>query len=466
MRAGGGGGVVGGVRRRHWKAETVTVRYAAYRLVADPNCRVVIASYSQILANKFSRKIKHLVGKLIPLSKDRSAVEEWETESGGGLRAVGIGGGITGQGFDLLIIDDPVKSRQEADSVAFRERLYNWYTDDLYTRIEPGGQIVLIMTRWHEDDLAGRLAAAEGEEDGDQWVSLNLPAICEDAEGDPLGRQVGQALCPDRYDEAALRRIRKVSERTFLALYQGRPTAQEGNLFKRHWWKFWYPRDMADAPPPPVKVRLETDEIVECAQAPLPRSFDETIQSWDATFKGEQDSDYVVGQVWGRKAAEKFLLDQYRDQADFPATIKAVMATSEKWPGATTKLIEDKANGSAIIQTLRKRISGIIPVEPAGGKEARANAVSATIEAGDVYLPHPALCPWVKAFLEETSSFPSGTHDDQVDAMSQALIVLLSHESTWVPEKPREMTEDEQWDKTLRELGVTPGGRRRPSTGW
>ena len=202
---------------RHTKTETVTVRYSAYRLEREPTMNIILGSYNQHLANRFSRKIKRVIEDRIPLSKDRNAVEEWETEAGGGLRAVGVGGGITGFGGNLIMIDDPVKSREEADSEIFRNKCWDWFNDDLYTRLEPGASMVLTMTRWHEDDLAGRLIR-EMEDGGEHWDIVKLPALAE--EGDPMGRDVGEPLCPERYDLEALTRIKERGERTFEALYQ------------------------------------------------------------------------------------------------------------------------------------------------------------------------------------------------------------------------------------------------------
>lgn len=430
---------------RHTKTETVTIRYVAYRLIADPALRVVVACYNQTLANKFSRKIRRIVEGHIPLSRDRNAAEEWETAEGGGLRAVGVGAGITGQGFDLLVIDDPVKSREEADSLAYRERLYDWYRDDLYTRQEPGAAMVLIMTRWHEDDLAGRLQASE---EGAEWRFMNLPALAE--AGDPLNREIGEALCPDRYDVDALKRIQvALGSRGFNALYQGRPSAVEGDIFKRQWWRFWYPA--GQAPPQPVVVRLEDGTLYECPQQELPATFDQVIQSWDCAFKATDTSDYVVGQVWARQRAEKFLLDQSRGRMDLPATIKAVLEISRRHPKAHAKLIEDKANGPAVISALRRTVQGIIEIEPEGGKVARANAVTATVEAGNVYLPHPSVAPWVSAFVEECSAFPNGAHDDQVDAMTQGLGRLIHYDWAGMFSKP-DRTEDEEFAELTAEL--------------
>jgi predicted phage terminase large subunit-like protein len=154
----------------------------------------------------------------------------------------------------------------------------------------------------------------------------------------------------------------------------------------------------------------------------LPVRVDEQIQSWDCAFKDLASSDYVVGQVWARRAADRFLLDQTRARMDCPATVKAVRELSAKWPQTHAKLIEDKANGPAVIQMLRHELSGVIPVNPEGGKMARASAVSPQIESGNIYLPHPQTAPWVNGFIEECAAFPNGAHDDQLDAASQALL--------------------------------------------
>lgn len=165
-------------------------------------------------------------------------------------------------------------------------------------------------------------------------------------------------------------------------------------MFKRSWWKYY---------------------------RALPARFDEVIQSWDCAFKDNKDSDYVVGQVWGRIGANKYLIDQVRGQMDFPTTIQAIRNLSARYPSAYAKLIEDKANGTAVIQTLRNEIPGIIAVNPDGGKVARAVSASADAEAGNIYLPAPEIAPWVHDFVEECASFPNGANDDQVDAFTQAM---------------------------------------------
>lgn len=215
-------------------------------------------------------------------------------------------------------------------------------------------------------------------------------------ENDPLGREPGQPLCPELFTKQALESIKtSVGSYWWASLYQQRPSPAEGGIFKRHWWQYY-------------------------RQAP--GKFDEIIQSWDMSFKDKATSDFVVGQVWGRSGADKYLLDQVRGRMDFTATLQAVRSLSAKWPQARAKLVEDKANGPAVIATLKREISGLIPVEPQGSKEARAWAVQPEVEAGNVYIPDPGIASWVHDFVEECAAFPNGAHDDQVDAMTQALL--------------------------------------------
>lgn len=396
---------------RHGKSETTTVKFPSFYLGRHPDRRVIIASHTASLAARFSMRARNDFAQYAPevwgleVNPDVSAMYRWdvlnkEDKSGrppGGMLAAGIGGPITGQGAHLAIIDDPVKDAEAANSKLQRDAIWDWYRFVLRTRLFPGAAIILVLTRWHEDDLAGRLLKqAKDDPQADQWVVLRLPAIAE--EDDPMGRAPGEALWPEQYDEKALEAVKaSVGTYVWTALYQQRPQPAQGQIFKREWWKFY-------------------------RQAPFP--FDEIIQSWDMAFKETNTSDFVVGQVWGRKGADKYLLDQVRERMDFPATIQAVRTLSAKWPQAHAKLIEDKANGPAVISTLKREISGLIPVEPQGSKEARANAVSPQIEAGNVYLPDPSIAPWIHDFIEECAAFPTGAHDDQVDAMTQALLRL------------------------------------------
>lgn len=303
---------------------------------------------------------------------------------------------------NCMIIDDPVKGRAEADSETLRENTWDWWTETARTRLAPRAPIVLIMTRWAENDLAGRLI----DEDQDQWRVINIPAQCE-SEDDPLGRKPGEYLISARGRTAAeWEQIRRdVGERAWQALYQGRPAPAEGGMFKRSWWRF------DDAP----VCYLRSDGTMYAS------GMDTVIQSWDMTFKDTKGTDFVVGQVWARRGAEMHLLDQVRDRMDFTTTCRALQALSAKWPQANLKLIEDKANGPAVIAQLRQQVPGMVAINPKGSKQARASAVSPFVEAGNVFLPNPKRNPWVAGFINENAAFPTGSHDDQTDAMTQAL---------------------------------------------
>lgn len=384
---------------RHGKSEVVSKKFPAWFLGRNPSKEIIISSYSADLAYDFSRIARNTLRDCGPelwgvnLAQDSAAVSRWGIDGyRGGLMAAGVGGPITGRGAHIAIVDDPLKNSEDASSKTIRDKIYDWYRSTLRTRLAPGGAIVLVMTRWHEDDLAGRLLA-KGE---DQWEVISLAALAES--GDPLGRELGEPLWPWRFSKQELEEIRvDLGSQLWAALYQQRPAPVEGDMLKRHWWRYY------DTPP---------------------QQFEQVIQSWDMTFKDAATSDFVVGQVWGRIGADKYLLDQVRERLDFPATVQAVRNLTNKWPQSSAILIEDKANGPAVIATLRREIAGIIAVNPMGGKEARAAAVSPQIEAGNVYLPNPMRVDWVQDFVEECAAFPNGAHDDQVDAMTQALARL------------------------------------------
>jgi len=263
--------------------------------------------------------------------------------------------------------------------------------------------VLIILTRWSEDDLAGRLIAHQRDEGGEQWRVLSFPALAEDNRSDRHPedkRQIGKALWPSRFDEARLSQIKAaIGSYDWAGLYQQRPSPAEGGIFRRDWWQFY------DTPP---------------------RIFDEVIQSWDMTFKAGGSSDYVVGQTWGTVKADRYLLDQIRARMDFPTTVRAVKAFHDKWPQAKRIYIEDTANGPAVIATLQREIQGIIAVNPEGGKLARAHAVLPQIESGNDFLPSRTIAPWIGDFVEECAAFNNGVHDDQVDAMTQALNKLVN----------------------------------------
>lgn len=392
---------------RHGKSELASRMFPAYALGRNPDLSIIATSYSADLASRMNRDVQriieseeyraifpgvHLPGKN---SSQFRTSDFFEVEGhDGGYRSAGVGGGITGMGGNILLLDDVLKDRAAADSPTIRQNIWDWYTSTLYTRLAPGGGIIIINTRWHMDDLSGRLLAAEAAGDGDKWQVINFPAI---AEQDEPHRRQGEALHPERYSLEQLQKIRAaVGERDWAALYQQHPVPDGGAIFRTEWFRYYTPRD-------------------------LPQTWDAQVISWDMTFKDGDSTDYVVGQVWGRKGGNFYLLDQVRRRMGFTDTMTAFIGLSKKWPKVLRKLVEDKANGPAVIDALKDHVSGIVPVEPDGSKTARAHAVTTLFEAGNVYFPSPEIAPWVKQFAAELAEFPASAHDDQVDAMTQAL---------------------------------------------
>ncbi len=476
---------------RHGKSELVTVRYAAWRLLQNPAMNVIIGSYNQRLADRFSRKIRRVLcddagltaetqrrgdedaftaqaqrrgeaenvgtspaadknngsgsssqrlcvsavnGSPFPFTRARPAntVSEWETSLGGGLRAVGVGGGVTGFGANLIVIDDPVKSREQATSQRFRDKVWDWFNDDLYTRLEPGGSIILIQTRWHEDDLAGRLIN-EMANGGEKWTVVSLPALAErstdalvrnerrfDAnktmdnshadegvrdpgagEGarvpfDPLGRLPGEALCPERFDTTELAQIRsKMTEMSFAALYQQRPVPAEGGVFKRAWF-----RSVVDSAPSGLKWKRGYDLAVS-----LKRSADYT-----ASFRVAYDSEGTL-----------YIEGGFRRRIDFPEQRRYIIERM-RLERDTEHGIELAIHGRAVMQELRKmpelRGRRLVGVPVKGDKQERALSWLRLAEEGRVRLVRGH---WNRTFIEEACTFPFGTHDDQIDAVSLAV---------------------------------------------
>jgi len=274
-------------------------------------------------------------------------------------------------------------------------------------------------TRWHEDDLVGRLLQRAAEDPkADQWEVICFRAIREDDENPDDPREVGEALWPEEYPLEELEKTRaSMSEADFSGLYQQRPNLGGKSALPEHRWSFWY----RGPEPPPVIAKNEDGDLIECKQERLPESFDYQYQSWDMSFKDLATSDWVVGQVHAAKGARDYLLDQIRDRWDFSRTQAELRLLTENHPRTRQKLIEDKANGPAVISAAKLTIPGILPITPEGGKEARVNAISYLHEAGNLFIPHPSEASWVRGFIQECSQFPRGRYDDQVDAYSQAI---------------------------------------------
>ena len=403
---------------RHGKSELTSRRFPAYALGRHPDLEIIACSYSAELTSLMNKDVQGIIDDeryhgVFPdttlqgsvYTADKPAKTKAIRTSDffkvvghkGHYRSTGVGGSITGMGAHILIIDDPVKDRECANSPTIRNKTWDWFTSTALTRLAPGGGVIIMCTRWHCDDLVGRVLANAKTEQGDAYTLAKYPAIatCEEKY-----RHIGEALHPERFNLEALERIKNnVGSRDWEALYQQEPVPEGGALFKENWIRYYKKDDL-----PPLE------------------EFNAVVMSWDMAFKETKTSDFVVGQVWGRKGASFYLLDQVRARMDFVKTRAAFVRLANKWPQVYRKLVEDKANGPAIISQLKDVISGIIPIEPKGSKEARASAVTTFWEAGNVFIPEPKDAHWIETeFLPELLRFPTTDHDDQVDAMTQAI---------------------------------------------
>ncbi len=384
------------------KSERCSKIFPLWLLTQNKNCRIAIVSYQHEIARRWGRETRDLATMFpelgIKVRPDVSAQSEWQVDgTNGGIFCTGIGGPLTSRAVDWLIIDDPIANQQDADSKTFRERNWAWFQTVAQTRLAPGAGVLLIQTRWHEDDLAGRLLDPENNSPGSHpWTFLNIPA--QAGLDDPLGREDGEWLLSARGRTVEDWEAKKAATapKYWSAMFQGQPTPDDGGLFPPEKWGRW-------------------------AELDLSKGIDDSLTSWDLTFKGTEDSDYCVGQYWIRQGANCYLIDQVRGRWNFTQQLEQIAAFVTKWP-ASRHLVEDKANGSAAIDMLRSTIPGILPVNPRGDKQTRASAISGFQNAGNLLIPEKA--EWVRGFVEETSTFP-GKNDDQVDAMSQAIAHML-----------------------------------------
>ncbi len=395
---------------RHGKSELVSHYFPAWYLGTRPNRRVILTSYEADFAASWGRKVRDVLVAYGPtvygvrVRADSSAANRWDlADATGGMVTAGVGGPITGRGSHVLIVDDPLKNAEEAQSATMRERIWEWWRSTAYTRLEPNGAAVLVMTRWHEDDLAGRLLA-EMAGGGEQWEVLSLPAIAEEVD-DVLGRQPGEALWPERYDRRELARIRaNVGAAWWAALYQQHPSPTSGGTFQRSWLG---------------------------ARYTVPPHLTSIIQAVDTAFKTGVASDYSVIATWGTDGRNYYLLHVWRDRVQYPDLKRALLDQYHAFRPDLV-LIEDAASGQSVIQDLRAQTHlPIIAIPARGSKQSRADAVSPLFEAGRVYLPEQA--PWLGDWIEEHVSFPRGAHDDCVDTTAIALQRLARDASMTIP---------------------------------
>lgn len=415
---------------QHGKSRVASRWGPVWAFDQDPTTLIALTSYGYSLAREnavFVRDalVEHSDVLSTRLKRDARRADRFVTEQGGGLIAAGVGGPLTGFGARGIIIDDPFKNWQEAHSEARRELVWNWYRSTVRSRLhdrpERPGWIILVMTRWHEDDLTGRFLEADLKGDGEEWELVKLPAIAE--ADDPLGRSVGEALAPLLYDIRALT-ARATAFGSYLAagLEQQRPAPEEGTEVMRGWWK-WF-----DTPPP---------------------RFDDATTSWDMKLKDNETGDFVVGQAWHRTGSDFWLIDQLRGQWNQTTTKTAIVLLSVRNPRIRRHVIENTGNGPEVMAELRRAqpgyevseqtrsalgitddelpkvnaifrrgMTGLLPETVKGKKTVRFRAQTPLIEAGNVHVPLNSIG---ESVVDECAMFPNGVHDDQVDTLSQAL---------------------------------------------
>lgn len=416
---------------RMGKTQLTSIYSPLWVLRKHPDWPIGLISHLPELVTSWGRDVRRLVEEHgheygIQLAKDAGAVGQWETTDGGGLVSRSAPGqSVTGLGFRVLFIDDAVKDFAAAHSAIAREALWNWWKANSVTRLEPPYLVVVIGTRWHQDDFIGRLLSPEYEGDPEQWERISFPAIAEHR--DVLGRAEGEPLLSPlvagETKEQALRRwadVRAaVGSYVWSALYQQRPSPTEGAIFSTEWFRFWTT----------IPGNVTADGKVVLFDPGTEAHGGLWLDSWDMAFKAKNTSDYVVGQRWVKCGPHRYLVWSSRDRRTFTQTLKELRSwhrTAGETPYAEhvhLRLVEDKANGTAVIDTLTEEIEGLIAVNPTTSKEGRAQAVTPECESGHVLLPDPAMpgYEWVSDLLAELRDFPTGAHDDQVDAFSQAL---------------------------------------------
>ena len=385
----------------HGKSELISHWTPVWFLGEWPDKRVGFATYEANFAGYWGGLVRDSIDTnrdqlKLDLTRDTTAKSEWRLRTGGGMFATGVGGPITGRRFHLLLIDDPIKNIAEAESPVYREAIWKWWRTVARTRLTQDGSIIVIMTRWHSDDMIGRLL----EKSKEPWEHIKLPAKAE--EDDPLDREEGGPLCPELFDLPELDTLQEevggTTGRYWVALYQQRPSAEQGNIFKMEWWKYF------DVPP----------------------AFSRIHQYWDTAYKKGKTTDYSVCMTIGQHATGLCILDIYRAKLEYPELIRMMQAQYERYrPRAV--MVEDSASGQSAIQSLTRDTSiPIIKIRAEGTKEQRANRITGQCEAGRITLPQNVT--WLSVFLDEVSTFPAGKHDDMVDVLSYGVYDMLAPE--------------------------------------
>jgi predicted phage terminase large subunit-like protein len=414
---------------RHGKSFEIDYYTPTWWLTRHPRDEIILASYGEVFARKWGGMVRDLILEHseylnLVLSKDRTAADDWSLTSGGGMISTGAHGTITGRGANLLIIDDPIKNEEEANSPTHRDKIWDWWQATSNTRLEPDAVVILVATRWHEDDLLGRLS--KEEEMMQDWTVVRIPALAE--KNDVLGRAEGDPLWPERFHDDPMYEVkqRSMSPYWWSALYQQRPTPEGGGILLRDWWQFY---------------------------REVPENCDQWIQTWDMALKDTATSDYTVGQVWARKGASMYLVKQVRGHFNLHQIANHMRNLAQVYPQARAKLVEDTAMGPAIKQTLQHEVPGIIPVPVKGSKNSRVQASVPYVMGGNVYLPENrdgSKPRWVWDFIEEAAVFDKGAYDDQVDAFTLAVFFMLP--GGWADVAREARAKEEEKEATPSEL--------------
>lgn len=425
------------------KSWIVSVAWPAWNWLQDPTWKAVFVSYTLQLSSRDSSRCRDLVqsdkyerikegaGLDWELARAQNVKTYFKNTQQGERLALTIGGQATGFRGDAIVVDDPHLIEAVPNVEKWRE-VCEWYDKVLSTRLndQENGAKVLIQQRVGEMDLTGHLI----EKYGDQYEKLILPM-----EFDPDRRartviftdpreEPGELLFPEKFPQKVVDRLKQELETEFAGQYNQLPASSSGEHFRGDHFRFWYPPGIPE--PPPVRMMdPETEEMVDCFQMPLDIHSEVTghMASWDCAFKDTTGSDFVCGTTWARlkgKRAHGVLLDRSYGRKSFTATVEAVRDQLIKWPKTSQILIEEAANGHAVIDSLKGHLPGLKGIKPEGGKVSRANAILPMFEAGQVWFPHPAVFPWVQHYMSELLKFPRAAHDDQVDSTTQALIRL------------------------------------------
>lgn len=430
---------------RFMKSTLVSVMFPAFVWATDPTRRFLTASYAKDLATRDAVASRRLMesdwykarwGERVRFTTDQNVKTRYENSRRGYRVTTSVDAGATGEGGDFVIVDDPINAK-EAHSAAVRQNAIRWWRETMSTRYnDPNtGVAIIVMQRLAEDDLSGFLLSQEGE----SWEHLCLPMRYEPKRiittklgfKDPR-EQEGDLLFPARFGEKATRRLEsELGSYGTAGQLQQRPAPKDGNIFKYGGWRWYYT---------------------------LPQHLDAKIISVDCAFKDASKNDFVAIQVWGAVDASMYLVQRIKQKLSFTATVQTILQVVAQHPDVVAVLVEDKANGPAVIDTLRERVSGLVPVDPRGGKISRAMACQADQESGALWLPHESILPEIVELVDELSMFPNAAHDDEVDALTQAVTWLKArHRSTGLFHYMKA-----QYDQVMQQR-ATPASRHAPT---